>query len=118
MLRLATGDDGTHDNPTLQLIGKFKDSPYAVTLDNPGDLQPGGDDTYNFTVPLHFCDLIAFQLLKPGDDNWSLVELSIDIADIRVYFSISFNALNPITDTTAVGGGWDDNYYYTQFCTP
>ncbi len=118
VLRLTTGDDGTHDNPTLQLIGRFAGSPYELSLDNPDDLQPGLSDFYDVSVPFHFCDLTAFRLLKPGDDDWSLVTLSLDIADTPVYFLDNFSALNPITATTAVDGGWDDTYFYTQYCTP
>src|SRR5664279_343117 len=46
VVTVITGANGTTGNLHLALSGTFPGDPYAVPLDQPGDLQPGMTNTY------------------------------------------------------------------------
>jgi hypothetical protein len=119
-LILDTGSDGTADNPVFGLFDASGSILFTTTLDNPGDLQPGQTDTYEFTVPYPFCQFIGWQLTKPStggiDDAWLSTRISIEIDGGTVWLDGAFNDLGTITADSQRGGNWSGTEIYMGQC--
>ena len=117
-LTLVTGDDGTADNPVFELYDPSFVPVFAITLDNPGDLQPGQTDVYEFSVPEPLCQIVAWQLTKPsgagGDDAWVIAETYIALNGLQVFFVRS--PIGPVTADMPAGGNWSGIDVYLQHC--
>jgi len=116
----VTGTDGTVDNPVFYLQGDFSASPYAFYMDQPGDLQIGQTDTYSFLVPMGFCQMTGWKLVKGTtggvDDTWLANENHISIDSTEVYFDTVFYETGPITYSSNVGGTWNGTEAYQSRC--
>ncbi len=116
----VTGSDGTVDNPVFYLEGDFSASPYAFSMNQPSDLQPGQGDTYQFDVPMGFCQMTGWKLVKGAsggiDDAWLPNQISIDVDSTEVYFDGVFNEVGPITSASNIGGTWNGTAAYQNRC--
>lgn len=116
IVTVVTGADGTNDNLQLTLSGTFPGDPYSVTLDQPGDLQPGTINTYNFIVPHTMCEMFQFELRLDGTDSWLGTQVSIMIDSVEFWFNSAFADGGALTETNWRGGTWDGTEAYRSFC--
>ena len=119
-LTLVTGSDGTADNPIFELADINFVPLFTATLDNPGDLQPGQTDVYEFSVPFPFCQIAGWKLTKPSasnvDDPWLATEIYIEMNGIMVFFDRSSSSLGLITASSERSGNWSGIEIFTQHC--
>ncbi|MFN8452120.1 MAG: SH3 domain-containing protein [Anaerolineae bacterium] len=116
IINVVTSADGTNDNLSFTLSGTFPGDPYTVTLDQPGDLQPGMSNSYNFVVPHTFCEMFQFELRLDGGDSWQGTQMSIMIDSIEVWFNGAFADGSPLTGSNWRGGTWDGTDAYRSRC--
>lgn len=116
IVTVVTGADGTTNNLRFTLSGTFSGDPYSVTLDQPGDLQPGTTNSYNFIVPHTFCEMFQFEMRLDGGDSWVGTQVSIMIDSVEVWFNSAFADGSPLTDTSWRGGTWDGTSAYQSRC--
>ena len=119
-LVFVTGADGTVDNPVFYLQGDFSASPYAYYMNQPGDLQPSHTDVYTMNVPMSFCEMTGWRIVKGTtggvDDPWLPTEVDINVGGLPVYFDRAFSDVGPITSASQVGGGWSGTQAYLGQC--
>ncbi len=115
-ITVVTGANGSNDNLRLELSGTFPGDPYAVTLDQPGDLQPGTTNSYNFIVPHTFCEIFQFKLTLDGSDDWLGQQVSIMIDGAQVWYDGVFGDSGAITPTHWRGGTWDGTSTFQSLC--
>lgn len=120
-LILTTGSDGTLDTPYFLLEGPFSASPYWYALDQPGDLQPNQTDAYLFQVPMDFCQMTGWRIVKgagsTGDDPWLVTQMELFIDGTQVFYDSAFADLGPITASSHQAGTWDGTAAYQQRCS-
>jgi hypothetical protein len=119
-LTLVTGDDGTADNPVFELLDSSMTPIFTITLDNPGDLQSGQTDVYEFSVPHPFCQITTWQMTKPSssaaDDPWLPTEIYLELDGKMVFFYRLFSDLGPITADSPRDGNWSATDLFTEQC--
>jgi hypothetical protein len=120
-VRVVTAGDGTADDLRLELGGSFPNPPYVQTLSQPNDLQPEATDVYSFIVPMEFCEIRSFRLLKPSsgaeDDSWAVEEIGVTIDGVDVFFDRAAEAFNPITAASfPPNGDWSGTTAYAERC--
>ncbi|MEP7293752.1 MAG: SH3 domain-containing protein, partial [Chloroflexota bacterium] len=117
-----TGVNGTADNPSFYVQGDFSASPYNFYVNQPGDLQPGLTNSYSFRVPMGFCQMTNWRLLKGTtggiDDDWLPTQISITIDGTEVFFDGAFADLGPILSSSNISGTWDGTEAYQTRCAP
>ena len=119
-LEIMNGSDGTVDNPVFYLQGDFSASPYSFYMDQPGDLQPGMTNTYNFDVPMSFCQMTGWKISKGTtggiDDSWQPNQITINVDGSEVFYDGVFYQVGPITSASNIGGTWDGTSIYQNRC--
>jgi PLAT/LH2 domain len=119
-ITLMTGSDGTADNPIFGLFDNTGTTIFTTTLDNPGDLQPGQTDIYEFSAPYSFCEFIGWQLTKPAtggsDDGWQATSIRIELNGETTWLDGAFADLGTITAESQRGGNWSGIEAYTTEC--
>ena len=115
-----TGPDGTVDNPVFYVQGNFSASPYAYYMNQPNDLLPGNTDVYTFNVPMDFCEMFGWRIVKGTtngvDNSWLPTQLTIYVGGLSVYFDSSFSDVGPITSASQIGGAWSGSQGYLGQC--
>lgn len=117
----VTGANGTADNPFFYLTGDFSASPYRYFVNQPSDLQPNQTDTYEFLVPMDFCQMTGWTIDKPTtagiDDDWLANEIDITVDGDQVFFDAVFSEVGPIVSGSNTGGTWDGTEAYQNRCS-
>lgn len=127
-LVVVTGSDGTNNPLLVELFGPSNlETPFwrVVVAEGPGDLQPGQTNSYEFTVPANFCDIVQFHLRKPasvglGDDPWDIREFEIWVDGLQVAFDrVAYEYFSPQTVTSwPVNVNWQGTAGYQSRCGP
>ncbi|GEM_PF-3266489 len=125
-LVVVTGSDGTNNPLLVELFGPSDlETPLwrVVVAEGPGDLQPGQTNSYEFTVPVGFCEIVQFHLRKPasvglGDDPWDIREYEIWVDGVLVAFDrVVYEYFSPQTVTSwPVNGNWQGTAAYQSRC--
>ncbi len=125
-LVLVTGSDGTNNPLLVELFGPSDlETPFwrVLVAEGPGDLQPGQTNSYEFTVPVGFCDIVQFNLRKPasvglGDDPWDIREFEIWVDGVQVAFDrVVYEYFSPQTVTSwPVNVNWQGTAAYQSRC--
>jgi hypothetical protein len=125
-LTLVTGDDGTIDNLVFKLHGEGYDMSdggkelYSITLDQPGDLQAGQTDVYEFSVPFEFCELEGWSLIKPDasgpDDPWMPQERYIELNGQLISMDRDFSYMGAMAAGDRRAGNWTGTAAYQENC--
>lgn len=116
VVTVITSANGTNDNLQLDLSGTFPGDPVTLLLDQPGDLQPGMVNSYNFIVPHTFCEMFQFKLTLAGSDDWQGQQFSIQIDGAQVYYDGVFFEGGTLSTGGWRGGTWDGTSAYRDHC--
>lgn len=119
-IEFVTGENGTVDTPSLFVTGAFSASPFNLNLDTA--FPANETQTFDVMLPLDFCDLTGWRLLKGAtdgvDDDWLIHELHINMDGIdALYTNPSMADLGALTYGSNFSGTWDDAEAYTSRCT-
>jgi hypothetical protein len=93
---------------------------YSITLDQPGDLQAGQTDIYEFSVPLEFCKLEGWSLVKPAvsgpDDPWMPKERYIELNGQLISMDRDFSYMGAMAAGDRRSGNWTGTAAYQENC--
>lgn len=124
-IEFVTGTDGTENALVVELFGPGATEPFwrVTVAENPGDLQPGQRNSYEFPIPATFCDVAEVHVLKPatipaGDDAWEIREFYVYVDDIEVAFDrVAYETFSPFTTPHwPINLNWQGTEAYRSRC--